>query len=310
MTKKEYIKAFGLKIFFVKAFRKILLKSKLKISWKINEYNEKIIEKYLINVIKKSKDEIEKIKIQPLKKEIIKDPIWVMWYQGIENAPDIVKACIESMKVNSSGHQVIVLSENNVWDYVKLPDFIIEKFENGHISRTHLSDIIRLNLLYLYGGAWLDATLLTVNPIPNIYFSKEIFSINFGKKTKDPSHGKWTTFCLFAHKGNKLIEQTLKSHYCYWMQNDYPIDYVMFDYFINYLVNKNHGFKIMIDNIPCTNEKIFDLMQEINTVYDKNNFLLKDEEEIFYKLSWKKKYIKKVNNNLTLYAKIIQKFCK
>ena len=45
------------------------------------------------------------------------DPIWIMWYQGIENAPDIVKCCIESVKENCSGHEVIVLSEQNLSEF-------------------------------------------------------------------------------------------------------------------------------------------------------------------------------------------------
>ena len=73
----------------------------------------------------------------------------------------------------------------------------MEKFSRGYISRTHLSDMIRLNLLYLYGGAWLDATVLVSNDIPEEYFREELFSLNFGKKTKDPSYGSMDDILFF-----------------------------------------------------------------------------------------------------------------
>lgn len=200
VDKIQYMKEFGVNIFAIKSLRRVTLKSNSRIAWKINEINERLIENYLIRTVETGECENVKINLKPLKSNIVNEPIWVMWYQGIEKAPDIVKCCVESIKEHSAGHQVIVLSEENLHDYIELPDFIMEKFSRGYISRTHLSDMIRLNLLYLYGGAWLDATVLVSNDIPEEYFREELFSLNFGKKTKDPSHGRWTTFCFSQRK--------------------------------------------------------------------------------------------------------------
>ena len=38
-------------------------------------------------------------------------PIWMMWYQGIETAPPIVKACIQSVINNRAKHPVIIISK-------------------------------------------------------------------------------------------------------------------------------------------------------------------------------------------------------
>lgn len=306
MNKVQYIKNFGIKLFVIKSFRSLLLKKQSKFAWKINAIKEKNIELYLMKIVKQKEDEIKKIKPEALHHGILKDPIWIMWYQGIENAPDIVKCCIESVKENCSGHEVIVLSEQNLSEFVKLPDFIIEKFKKGYISRTHLSDMIRLNLLYLYGGAWLDATLLTINPIPEEYFAKEIFTINFKKNTKDPSHGRWTTFCFFAKKGNRFIEKILRYHYGYWMKNDYAVDYVMFDYFINYLIKNDHEFELLMDDIPVTNKNVFLLLEKLNMLCEDDK-LLTDPNEVFYKLSWKRKFIIE-DDDFTLYKSIMKKF--
>ena len=186
----------------------------------------------------------------------------------------------------------------------------MEKFKKGYISRTHLSDMIRLNLLYLYGGAWLDATVFVSKDIPGEYYQEDLFSLNFGRKTKDPSHGRWTTFCFFAKKGNSLIEKTLKYHYYYWMQKDYPIDYVMFDYFINYISKHDDTVAEHISKIRPTNANVFELMHYMNTPYEENISLLKDENTVFSKLSWKHEYVKKMDGQQTIYGHLVEKYLK
>lgn len=51
------------------------------------------------------------------------DIIWVFWYQGIENAPIIVKKCFDSLKRNFADKKVIYLSKDNYMEYIELPDF-------------------------------------------------------------------------------------------------------------------------------------------------------------------------------------------
>ena len=41
-----------------------------------------------------------------------------------------------------SGKNVIVITEKNMYDYVSMPDFIIEKYKKGIISKTHFSEIV------------------------------------------------------------------------------------------------------------------------------------------------------------------------
>lgn len=308
MNKIQYIVEFGIGIFAIKSIRRLTLKSNTNVAWKINEINERLIEAYLIQTVEKSELKNVKLDLKPSKSNVINEPIWVMWYQGVENAPDIVRCCVESIKKHSAGHQVIVLSEKNLNDYIELPDFIIDKFSKGYISRTHLSDMIRLNLLYLYGGAWLDATLLVSDDIPEEYFKEALFSLNFGGKTKDPSHGRWTTFCFFAKKGNLLIKKTLVYHYCYWMQKNYPIDYVMFDYFISYIVMHDATAAKQISAIKPTNENVFTLMHSLNTSYENYLLLLRNTKTVFSKLSWKHEYMQEVNGKQTVYGYLVEKY--
>lgn len=48
--------------------------------------------------------------------------IWTLWWQGEENAPDLVKACIASMRAHANGADVRVLDERNCASYLTLPE--------------------------------------------------------------------------------------------------------------------------------------------------------------------------------------------
>ena len=41
------------------------------------------------------------------------DTIWVCWWQGYDNAPEIVKKCIDSMKMNCGSKKVVIIDESN-----------------------------------------------------------------------------------------------------------------------------------------------------------------------------------------------------
>lgn len=85
--------------------------------------------------------------------------IWWLWLQGEENAPDICKACLRSLRRWHSDKKIITLDSNNLHEYITLPDYINEKYEKGIISHTHYSDIVRLQLLTEHGGTWIDSTM-------------------------------------------------------------------------------------------------------------------------------------------------------
>ena len=84
--------------------------------------------------------------------------IWTMWWQGTDKMPPIVNACYDRM-LKLFSDDLILITEDNYTEWVELPDYIIKKYNDGLISTTHLSDIIRVELLKRYGGAWVDATI-------------------------------------------------------------------------------------------------------------------------------------------------------
>ena len=78
--------------------------------------------------------------------------IWMLWLDGEDKAPAIVKRCIASVRAAFPDRTVHVLTEDNYREYAKFPAFIQEKIDSGQITKTHMSDLLRLELLIRYGG--------------------------------------------------------------------------------------------------------------------------------------------------------------
>ena len=78
--------------------------------------------------------------------------VWAYWDGPVNK---IGKKCQESWKKYLPDWTVIVLNKNSIKDYsLILPD----NYEELNIQLK--TDIIRLNMLYKYGGVWLDYTIL------------------------------------------------------------------------------------------------------------------------------------------------------
>lgn len=102
--------------------------------------------------------------------------IWMLWLQGIENAPDIVQRCVESVRRYSCpDYHVVVLDSSTLPEYIDLPDFVMEKYKLGIINNALYSDLIRLALLIKYGGIWVDATCFFTDKIPSYISGSPVF---------------------------------------------------------------------------------------------------------------------------------------
>lgn len=95
--------------------------------------------------------------------------IWQFWYQGFNQAPPIVKCCLLNTQkfAEQYGYRYVLLEESNLSYYLDLNPIIRKKLNKG-FTITSLSDLIRGKLLYLFGGIWLDATLLITGDFDSI----------------------------------------------------------------------------------------------------------------------------------------------
>lgn len=123
--------------------------------------------------------------------------VWTMWWQGEEQMPPIVKACIRSIQRHVSKNvKVVILTMDNFSGYVTIPDYILDKVEKKFITLTHLSDIIRMALLAEHGGMWLDSTLFVTKDIPDDMVTRGFFSTSTKQCDWFVSQCKWCSFAV------------------------------------------------------------------------------------------------------------------
>lgn len=243
--------------------------------------------------------------------------IWVCWWDGLESMPPVVKACYNSILNYAGNHPVHLITKYNVNNFFSIPEYINKKVKDGIITVTHFSDIIRAELLYKYGGIWLDATILALNNIniDNIPF----FSLKTKQKTYAVSHNRWhdyskseinrwSGFLLAGAMRSPLFEFMKDFFYAYWEKENNLIDYLFIDYVIELAYINIPEVKKMIDNVPCSDLDKFAFEKSLNKVFSidlLNNF----SQTTFHKLTWKKKFnIYTKDNKLTLYGYILKTY--
>lgn len=224
-------------------------------------------------------------------------PIWVCWFQGEENAPVLVKKCIESIKKNANGHDVITISDANIGEYVDIPEIVVGAANRNIISKTGYSDIVRSALLATYGGLWIDATFFITKKIPNEYFSYPLFSAAKQPEPKNRrgvciSRFRWTSsFIGSSHPNHKLFCFLRDFFYNYIEMDGIFIDYLLFDY-VTYLAYINfEDIREDILNIPDNNIDFGWLFHVMDLPYDEEKEKkMFSTDTIAYKLSYKKRW--------------------
>lgn len=231
--------------------------------------------------------------------------IFVCWFQGEKNAPEIVRNCINSIrKAAPENSNVIILNEDNMLDYVSIPSVIVEKYKKGLITKTNFSDILRFALLSQNGGAWMDATIFCSEAINPDLFNCELYSIKNSNYDKfNIARRKWTAYFWFA-KQNSYFTRRVFQFFCnYWEKYDTLIDYFLVDHIIYFLYNNDPECKKMLDSIPVNNPNVSFLQDQLSSIYDTDKWNSLKENTYFFKLDWKSKIMN--DNENTFYKKMM-----
>lgn len=226
------IKQFGLNVFCISAFSRIL---------RILHFPGKAINtyvnwknKYLSNWLWGNLSQTAISHIEKTEKQD-DNYIFVYWFQGEEKAPAIVKACISSIRKYCGGRNVVVLDERNYSQYATLPSSLLVKYREGGVSHAHFSDVLRFELLREHGGVWIDATCFISQPIPGYIYEHTFFSLN---GVYDGGLGwKWTSWFMAAKKGDLLVENMCQFYEAYWDKYESAVTYLFLDCWVLALYN-------------------------------------------------------------------------
>lgn len=231
--------------------------------------------------------------------------VWVCWFQGIDNAPDLVKKCYWSLKKNLSDREIILITSENMDEYVEFPQHILDKWKKGKITYTHMTDLLRLELLIKYGGMWIDSTVLCTkkrNEIPDYFFNSDLFLYQILKPGRDGQAQPISSWLISAKTNNKILIMTRYLCYEYWKNNDEMVDYFLFHDFMTIALehNKEEWQKI----IPRDNAAPHMLLLRLFDEYDEETWKAINNQTPFHKLTYKfdKENLKKKN---TYYSNLI-----
>ena len=302
-----------MKIFFLIFTKKIL--NRLSRYFKNIDANSVIvnfIEKEFRGIIEK----YNKAPVSPAVTEMAKMPeksktddsnIWIFWWQGYENAPVLVKKCIDSVRKNAGTHPVILLTKDNWQSYADIPEYIIKKVSDGNISLTHFSDILRMVLLAEHGGLWLDATIFVSQSIPDYCFTLPYFSIHYKTSSSKIAKGRWTGFCQGARKNSIIHSFCRDIFFEYWKKYVRLADYFLIDYTMLCGYKNIPAFKQLVDSLPFNNEGIKELDLHFSDAYSKEKYESIQKTSVFFKLNWKRNYKTENNGQKTFYSCFLEK---
>lgn len=213
--------------------------------------------------------------------------IWWCWLQGEENAPLLCQKGLESIRNNFPEYEVVVITEKNFSDYVEFPDFILQKYKTGKITKTHFSDLLRLQLLISHGGIWIDSTcFITKRPD----YAENIPLFVYQNKERGDDSIVASSWFISSEKNNSILTLTRDLLFDWWEKHNKLFHYFLVHFFFTMATDfykdewKNVPF---YSNLPCHvlqrelfddfNEKRFNQICSMSAVH-KLTYKFKDKE--------------------------------
>jgi hypothetical protein len=139
--------------------------------------------------------------------------IWCLWLQGMEQAPPLVRRCLDSWRHWNPEWRVEVLDETRLAALLpELGDWAAAGWTA--LAPAARSDLIRLALLHRYGGVWTDATCLCRKPLDcwlPALMRAGFFAFDAPGRTRPLA-----TWFLAAEPGNPLLGRWRAAADAYW----------------------------------------------------------------------------------------------
>jgi FkbM family methyltransferase len=165
--------------------------------------------------------------------------IWVYWAQGKKNMPAIVKACLNQLYLTNDEQDIVLLSDDNISDFVSLPDYVYKKI---YFDKTHFSDILRVSLLAKYGGVWIDATCYCRGSVSPLL--AEVQKSGFFAYSRNDQDLYMLSSWFWVSRPNEIIPVLLRDAlYDYWSKKDELEHYFLLHFIFEALYNLDVRFR-------------------------------------------------------------------
>lgn len=224
---------------------------------RVADYWDKVIADY-------QEGRIQKYRFEPKADLDDKPVIWQYWGQGVKESelPEVVKICFDSVDKFAGDYKVIRLCDETISEYLDMPQWVVDKVQDGTMRRVFFSDLLRVALLSAYGGVWLDATILMTGSVP-LYMSnrdaereRDADHFCYQRDPNEAHQNQWMrTFVyyfnwdpnfqvnmlnsiLWSKRGSEMMQVTVDLLLHYWSeQKELPSEYFFFQILYNRLVN-------------------------------------------------------------------------
>lgn len=220
---------------------------------------------------------------------------FTIWFQGEEQAPPLVKACFRSMRKHLT-QELVVLDEKTLFDWISLPDYIIQKWKAGKILHTQFSDICRIELLYRHGGLWFDATDFVTAPVPKYIMDEDVFIFLGGEKVRG-SYAFIQSCFIRARKGNPLLGIWQGANFTYWKDENSKINYFIHHLLLLLSTQVNETAARCFNSMPKVDQDPTHALwgEHCTDPYNEAEFQLITKDAFFQKTDYKDKRLTKIN---------------
>lgn len=229
--------------------------------------------------------------------------IWQYWQQGVKNAPPLIQRCLESTEKYHSDKKIIVLDKEKIQDYVELPSKYYDLLNQGKMKSAFFSDILRTYLLTQYGGTWVDATIFFTGRIPNNIFESEFF-VFLKNPSEDMQENCMCNYFIHSRPKNLVMESIKCALNEYWDENDFVINYFMYEHIVT-MLSENKAIKQIFDEMPCYKLAAARPLRKIlYEDFSEETFKKIKAQTNIHKLSYK--VLRKTSSGKSFYDKLIE----
>jgi len=143
--------------------------------------------------------------------------LFTYWHQGFDNAPAIIKACLQVAKHLHPDWTVHKLDAETVSNFIEPIPIPAERWRQ--LCLAHRSDLIRTQLLIRYGGVWADPTVWFSRPLDD-WLPQQMASGLFLFRRPGPDR-LISNWFIAAEPGNRLLIRLYETLCRYWSDNDF-----------------------------------------------------------------------------------------
>lgn len=220
--------------------------------------------------------------------------IFMLWFQGWENAPHVVQRCALSWRERNPTWTVEYLDRQAIqnwvprwWEQVQIKGDCEKRF-----TRQNRSDFIRMALLLQHGGVWADATTFCCRPLdewlrfggPDPFFAFR----NDGRDSSKPC----SNWFLAADRDSEILNAWWVASIQFWTGKQKAHDYYWHHHTLRRVVQQNDSLyerlraALTLSNHP---PHLFHRLGFAGAVTDEIRTHVIEQRAPLYKLTWRQK---------------------